>query len=211
MIVLIFKQISENDRLFKIVIISEMKDSEQPAPPAPSLQQHKHFMTLGGGMGLPQKKLTLGQGSLSPSTLSSSFSITRQPSTISHLPDIYTTCPELRKFKTFMILSPNNNDDSDIIKIKDPLKPHPQQLQDQPQTQQHQQPQVQSQQQNLTPTMPRPFIPNPSTPVYFPFQRCPFPFQPYPVFQIFDPNAPVLRPYVFFYFALSLLYFNFFI
>lgn len=194
-----------------------MKESEQPAPPMPPTQQHKHFMTLGGGMGLPQKKLSLGQGSLSPSTLSSSFSIPREQTPISHLPDIYTTCPELRKFKTFMILSPNNNnnnnDDTDVIKIKDPIKPHPQPPADQttfqqPQIQLPQQP-VQQQPQNK-PAMPRPFIPNPSTPVIFPFQRCPFPFQPFPVFQIFDPNAPVLRPYVFyFYFIYSLSHFNF--
>lgn len=187
-----------------------MTDSERPAPPAPPLQQHKHFMTLGGGMGLPQKKLSIGQGSLSPSTLSSSFSITREPTTISHLPDIYTTCPELRKFKTFMILSPNNNnDDTDIIKIKEPLKPQIQQPQDQPPAQQFQQPQqsqMQSQQQNL-PTMPRPFISNTSTPIFFPFQRCPFSFQPYQVFQIFDPNAPVLRPYVYFLIYLFLIIF----
>lgn len=186
-----------------------MTDSERP-PPAP--QPHKHFMTLGGGMGLPQKKLSIGQGSLSPSSLSSSFSMPREQTTISHLPDIYTTCPELRKFKTFMILSPNNNDDTDIIKIKDPVKPQIQQQQQPPieQIQQPQQSPLQTQQQNLG-SMPRPFIPNTSTPVFFPFQRVPFPFQQYPFLQIFDPNAPVLRPYVYFlYYIYSLLYFYIF-
>ncbi|OHT06407.1 hypothetical protein TRFO_05616 [Tritrichomonas foetus] len=238
--------------------IQPTSQNPQQTPPRPP---HKHFMSLGGGLGMPQKKITMGSVSLSPSALSNSFSIPREQAPINHLPDIYTTCPELRKFKALMVLSPygddsdvennnntqnknqNNNDpiennniynNSNISNIpnvsntiNNPNNPVNSILTNnvnnnfngykgspiavnnridiKPQKFIQQRPQ---EQQPIAPPLQRPMMPN-HGPILFPVQRYPFPFQPFPVFQIFDPNAPVLRPYVSFNFLFVFLSFHF--
>ena len=70
------------------------KDSGSAAP-----GEHRHFMSLGGDFPLPPKKAALGG-----SGLSTSFIAPRETPAPNHLPDIYTTCPELRKFSMIFSL-----------------------------------------------------------------------------------------------------------
>jgi hypothetical protein len=99
----------------------------------------RRFMPLGGDLPIHDKKPFSGNPSFSPSRLSTSFVATRpSPSPAPPLPDIYTTCPELRKFTPLFA-----------------LKPDP------------------------PPEPPR-------------FVYCPL-----PVFHVFNPNLPIIRPYVF--------------
>lgn len=163
-----------------------------PSPPQP----HKHFMSLGGDLVLPPKKNILGTPSLSPSTLSSSFSISRRPQHSEQLPDIYTTCPELRKFKALMFLNTNEDQNSENEKYqRKTIEQPPVEIKPPPVENYQQSPQPQQPVQNINQVS---YIQPPASPVFFTFQRCPMPFQPIPFYQYFDPNAPVLKPYVFF-------------
>jgi hypothetical protein len=116
----------------------------------------RHFMSLGGGFPVPPKKLS--HASPFPlSNLSNSFVATPPPSStpISTLPDIYTTCPELRKFNPIFKLG---------VVDDPPPAPRPPPMK-----------------------MAAPFVAVP---------RFAYPLQT-PFFQMFDPNALVIRPFVF--------------
>ena len=76
-------------------------------PPKSSTQPERKFIPLGGAARLPPKKAFpggLGQPSQSD-IVTASFLVVDQPKTVPvKLPDIYTTCPELRNFKPLMTL-----------------------------------------------------------------------------------------------------------
>lgn len=115
--------------------------------------------------------------------LTSSFVVTKEKKAF---PDIYTTCPELRKFKLPLVFSNDSSkteakskpEKTELKSTKAPRKPenYRQSVQN-PQVHQHYNMQIPV----------RPFI----------FQRYPYQIVQIPLFQIFDPNSPIIRPYVF--------------
>lgn len=124
----------------------------------------RHFMSLGGGFPLPPKKLGLGQTFGAPNT-SKSFVAKREQAPINNLPDIFTTCPELRKFSMVFNLTPKEEEK----KSKPPIE------------------QVQ---QVATVPVQQP----PPQPVGYPYQPMAPRFF-VPMLQFFDPNAPIIRPH----------------
>jgi hypothetical protein len=101
----------------------------------------RHFLSLGSSFPIPPQKPPFG--AFPPPTLSSSFVAPNPVPPVSHLPDIYTTCPELRKFTPLFSLP-----------VREPEPPPP------------------------------PPVPRFPVPVHF------------QMFHMFDPNAPIIRPFV---------------
>lgn len=155
----------------------EGSNRPQPAP-------GRHFMSI-SGVQLPPKKMPLASSFVG----TSNFNYTRpnlvpsapqsqDDASIPRLPDIYTTCPELKQFKVAISLANEQKE-----------------LQKQPETQAQQ---VQNQQQQIAQKIrpaQQPIMAqqHPRMPIQ-PMQMA-YPY-PLPIFMVFDPNAPIIRPYV---------------
>ncbi|KAH0794711.1 hypothetical protein GPJ56_001463 [Histomonas meleagridis] len=138
--------------------------NKQPEEPASS----RRFMSLGGDMHLPPQKV--GQQKFAPSNLNSSSFVPKvENPLVNQFPDIFTTCPELRKFQMPSLFSKSeSNEEQDQNKNQN--KPEEVQQREEPQPVQISQP--------------RPFV----------FQR--FQVIPFQFFTGFQPFAPIIKPYV---------------
>lgn len=135
--------------------------NNSPAAPAPG--DHRHFMSLGGDFPLPPKKVGVGT-----TGMSTSFIAPREAPAPNHLPDIYTTCPELRKFSMIFSIPEVQSKPAPVPAPAPPEPPKP-------------------------PRPPPPIHPAPIIPMQ-PFPRFAMPMA-MPFFHVFDPNAHVIRPH----------------
>jgi len=148
--------------------------------------QQMRFMPLGGKFDGNSSRFPGGVNFFNHSTIIKKDK--KEP--IKHLPDIFVTCPELRKFElpNFMpAIAKINNNSEDKNKDKQVLT-NPEILSQQTPSQSITIPVSTPPMNSNEIQMLQPPIIYTKVPIYNPIQ----------IFQVFDPNAPIIRPYVFF-------------
>ena len=95
--------------------VQMQRDPPADCSPKSSTESNRKFIPLGPSARLPPKKLfpgTVPPPNQSDSITTSFAVVDRHKPVPVKLPDIYTTCPELRNFKPFMALPPVGTTDS---------------------------------------------------------------------------------------------------